>query len=163
MNKLNFTCRIVFSTVVLAVMAVLVTFISTNVAMAAEVSDDCCVVVSQLQAVGIPASSVSALPETGDAIMLLVLGLLILMGGALYLIHLSRRSSSSSNLGAHAAHGSNSAKSDTKSLHRKMIIVGVIVVVMAGICFGLFAQRVTAIAEEPAPQTVSVETASFNA
>lgn len=163
MNKLNFTCRIVFSTVVLATMAVLVTFISTNIAMAAEVADDCCVVVSQLYAVGMPVASASALPETGDAIILLVLGLLILMGGALYLIHLSRRSSESSNLGAHAAHGSHSAKNDTKSLHRKMIIVGVVVVVMAGICFGLFAQRMTAIAEEPAPQTVAVETASLSA
>ncbi len=163
MNKLNFTCRIVFSTVVLATMAVLVTFISTNIAMAAEVSDDCCVVVSQLYAVGMPVASASALPETGDAIILLVLGLLILMGGALYLIHLSRRSSESSNLGAHAAHGSHSAKNDTKSLHRKMIIVGVVVVVMAGICFGLFAQRMTAIAEEPASKTVTVETASLSA
>lgn len=163
MNKLNFTCRIVFSTVVLATMAVLVTFISTNIAMAAEVSDDCCVVVSQLYAVGMSVASASALPETGDAIILLVLGLLILMGGALYLIHLSRRSSESSNLGAHAAHGSHSAKNDTKSLHRKMIIVGVVVVVMAGICFGLFAQRMTAIAGEPASKTVTVETASLSA
>ena len=83
-------------------------------------------------------TAVSSSTATGDALMWLILGVAVLIAGAVYIFIKSR--SLATNTGAHASVDTSSKK--------KTIIVAVITALIACTCFGMFANKGVAFAKD---------------
>ena len=85
--------------------------------------------------------SISSNVLTGDMLIWLILGIVVLLAGAIYVFIKSRRLvSAGSSVGALAE--------DPTSTKRKTIIVAVVTALIACVCFGMFASKSSAFAKE---------------
>ena len=88
----------------------------------------------------------SSMAKTGDAIMLLVAGLLVLALGAGYCVTKSRKLAGSANVrGAHAS--PTNIYGAEKSAKKKVVIAAVVTALVAATCLGGFASKADALAE----------------